>query len=137
MQQAVASTSHQCICCSAIFDDSLNLNYTRCTDCRRKISETILEQLGGRRFLVMTGAKDLMFSDGNLRFKLSKNFAKAGINFVDIQLTEDDLYEVKYSKITHSRTKGFQEHVIAHDSMIYADMLRSTFTENTGLHTSL
>lgn len=137
MQLAAPKATVNCICCSATFDDSLSLNYTRCAGCRRRISETILQQLGGQRFLVMTGAKHLMFGDGNLSFKLGKNFAKDGINYVDIQLTEMDLYEVKYSKITHSRTKGFQELVIAQDSMIYSDMLRSSFTTNTGLHTSL
>ncbi|WP_218575527.1 hypothetical protein [Pseudomonas sp. EMN2] len=137
MQQAATATTLECICCSATFVDSLNLKYTRCEGCRREVSETILKQLGGARFLAMTGAKHLMFCDGNLRFKLSNNFAKDGINFVDIQLTKADLYEVKYSKITHSRTKGPQELIIARDSMVYGDMLRSTFTAATGLYTSL
>jgi hypothetical protein len=54
-----------------------------------EVAETILEQLGGKRFIVMTGAKHFA-ADGNaLRFRLPSNFAKSGINAVTISIVVD------------------------------------------------
>lgn len=44
----------------------------------KEIATTILKQLGGNRFLAMTGAKHLAYGDNDLRFRLPK--AKDKIN---------------------------------------------------------
>ena len=95
-------------------------------------AETILQQLGGKRFIVMTGAKNLMKSNGGktLSFKLPK--AAGGINYVEITLDGSDTYTVKLMK-----HRGGEAKVVKNLSMIYADQLQSVFTANTGLHTKL
>lgn len=45
------------------------------------ISNTILEQLGGGRFVLMTGAKHLVSHSDALSFRLPSRFAKDGINY--------------------------------------------------------
>lgn len=101
------------------------------------VATTILEQLGGRRFMAMTGAKHFLALDearGALRFKLpgKPGFVKKGINLVKITLMPSDTYTV-----TAYRYKGLEvTEVETHDD-IYADVLRDVFTRMTGLAVSL
>ncbi|AWY03317.1 TPA: hypothetical protein R4328_001440 [Pasteurella multocida] len=92
------------------------------------IAEIILEQLGGNRFLIMTGAKNLVNTGNGLAFSLPANFAKEKINHVHIALTKEDLYDVTYS---NRRGINFKE--ITKSEAIYCDMLEADFTETTGL----
>jgi len=96
------------------------------------VAETILQQLGGKRFIVMTGAKNLLKSNGGktLSFKLPK--AISGINYVEITLDSSDTYTMKFISLRANQAK-----TIKNLSMIYADQLQSVFTANTGLHTKL
>ena len=98
------------------------------------IASTILGQLGGNRFRAMTGAKEFVSTERGLRFKLPRGFAKNSINFVHIQLTEADLYDVGF----YSEARGGLSLVerAAHEG-VYADALRQLFTAETGLETSL
>lgn len=54
------------------------------------IAETILEQLGGNKFVVMTGAKNFVKTDNSLKFFLPRR-AGSKVNLVTITL-ENDLY---------------------------------------------
>jgi len=104
---------------------------------RELVAKTILAQLGGNRFAVMTGAKNLMHgADSNgspyLSFKLPSRFATNGINFVRVTLTPADDYKVEFVKVW-----GMNLKTIAVREGVYADTLRSVFTEATGLDTSL
>lgn len=99
------------------------------------IAETILEQLGGNKFLVMTGAKNLVNHGDALSFKLPYNFAKGGINYVKIYLCEDDTYSVKFGKV--NRNRAWDWDVLSEVDYVYADMLPETFTKHTGLEVSL
>lgn len=97
------------------------------------VANTILEQLGKNRFIAMTGAKNFVGSDDALSFKLPSNFAKGGINAVRIRLdTSRDTYEVTFSKI-----RGTKVTQVSTFNDVYADSLRSLFTSETGLDTSL
>ncbi len=96
------------------------------------IAQTILAQLGGNRFIAMTGAKDLGWADNYLRFKLPRG-AKKGINYVKITLTGDDLYDVQFMKLLGVKTPV----EVANHTGIYADQLKEIFTDETGLYTSL
>ena len=93
-------------------------------------ANTILAQLGGKRFVVMTGAKNFVGSADSLGFSLPARFAKGGINKVRVTLTPDDLYTVEFFKL-----RGVDIRVIAQVEGIYADQLQSAFTEATGLDT--
>ena len=98
-----------------------------------QVANTILAQLGGRRFMAMTGAKDFIgLSDGRggVTFRVGRN--SGGINVVKIMLTGADLYDVEYSSV-----RGANKKVKKADKGIYADMLRSSFEQATGMVASL
>lgn len=104
-------------------------------DFELRVARTILEQLGGKKFLVMTGAKALLaHPSGALSFKLpgGGGFAKDGINYVKIQLNAEDTYD-----LTFLRVWGVNVKHIAEKKGIYCDQLRDVFTRVTGLETSL
>ena len=96
------------------------------------VANTILSQLGGRRFLVMTGANNLFGDDRSLTFKLPARFAKDGISGVKVTLNRKDLYDVRYLKIAGKKVVD-----VATTEDLYAEDLRKDFTRKTGLETSL
>lgn len=62
------------------------------------VAETILQQLGGHRFTVMTGSKNYIADGNSLRMTLAKNHSKA--NRLTITLDEvTDTYIVGYQDI--------------------------------------
>ncbi len=96
------------------------------------VAKTILAQLGGQRFLTMTGAKFLLAHTTALSFHLPSNFAKDGINRVRIDLTAQDLYDV-----TFSRARGIKIFYQSKVDGLYCDQLQEAFTEATGLEIAL
>jgi len=89
---------------------------------------TILSQLGGSRFLAMTGAKNFVCGDG-LNFSIPRH---NGINKVIIKLNWRDTYDLEFYYI-----RGISAKLIAEDKDIYAENLRETFTARTGLDCTL
>jgi hypothetical protein len=73
-------------CVNKVLNESVN----------KEVSETILQQLGGRRFIVMTGAKDFVAIDNGLRFRIGKNSSRA--NIVKVILQGDDTYTMQFVK---------------------------------------
>lgn len=63
----------------------------------QEIANTILQQLGGRQFLMMTGAKQLVAIDNGIRFRIGRNGSKA--NMIKIILNGNDLYDMQFIKI--------------------------------------
>jgi hypothetical protein len=98
----------------------------------QQVARTILEQIGGRRFVAMTGAKHFVGGPDFLAFKLPSYFAKNGINAVRITLRADDLYRVEFSKV-----RGLEIKPVATHDGIYWDALAPVFTTETGLATVL
>lgn len=98
------------------------------------LANEILAQLGGRKFLVMTGAKNLLALENGLQFRLpsAPHFVKDGINCVQIILDPADTYTVKFMKI-----RGAKVTTVKECDDIYNDMLQSVFTCHTGLDTHL
>lgn len=102
-----------------------------------QIAQTILDQLGGNKFLVMTGAKNLQAVESGFSFTLPSKFATNKANFVKIELTVMDDYVVSfYHNKCRSRFSVECELISRHDG-IYCDTLQSLFTRETGLHTHL
>ena len=98
-----------------------------------QVARTLLQQLGGNKFIALTGAKSFVGGTDRLMFSLPANFAKGGINKVRITLTPADLYNVEFMKI-----RGTQPvKVIAEVDGVHADNLRRIFTRQTGLDTYL
>lgn len=107
-----------------------------------RVADIILQQLGGNKFLVMTGANHLV-SDGNtLRMQLPKNSSKA--NRLHITLEADDTYTVRFfrytagklNKKTYTWTEDKMEEIKTVEG-VYCDMLQDIFTQVTGMCTHL
>jgi hypothetical protein len=94
------------------------------------VSKTILEQLGGRKFMVMTGTKNFVGSDARLRFSLPRN--KSNGNVMTITLNSMDTYDVEVLMV-----KSLQAVVLESHSGVYGDNLQDVFTEITGFDTHL
>lgn len=98
------------------------------------VAQTILQQLGGRRFVTMTDARDFVGGENSLLFRLPERFAKDGINKVRISLGALDTYTMCFLKCNFSK-HTFQ--IVEEHSGLYFDQLKDVFTEVTGLDTSL
>lgn len=98
------------------------------------VPRIILEQLGGNKFIAMTGAKKFDGTIYSLNFKIGKN--KTSANSVEITLKGDDLYMVQFRRISITK-KGVDVKEIHTAHGVYADQLQPLFTEITGMHTSL
>lgn len=108
------------------------------------IAETILKQLGGGRFLLMTGTKDLIAIENGLKMTLARNGSKA--NRLEITLNAMDTYDMRFYRYTPWRysTRGgkFTEYpekitTVKEYNDIYCDQLQELFTNVTGLYTRL
>lgn len=96
------------------------------------IAKTILAQLGGNRFVAMTGSKDFVATENGLTFKLAKVYN--GISHVNVTLDCDDTYIVTFNKWN---ARKLDMHIVARHVGIYCDMLQDLFTNETGLYTTL
>lgn len=97
-----------------------------------QIASTILQQLGGGRFVAMTGAKNLASDECALTMHLPKNKAKA--KYLRIELNSNDTYTMIF-RAEDKKNFAFPE--VARKEGVYADMLQPLFTSITGLYTSL
>lgn len=93
-------------------------------------AQTVLAQLGGNRFLAMTGAKYLCNLGDGLAFNLPRG-AKNKANKVCIRLV-GDLYRVAFYSV-----RGVTVTERGEFDMIYGDRLATLFTEQTGFDTHL
>lgn len=95
-------------------------------------AQTIINQLGGNKFIVMTGAKQFIFSEKDkfLRFKIGRNAGK--VNLVKIYLLPSDTYRMEFG-----RTHGQKYKILKEFDLVYADQLVPLFEKTTGMHTKL
>jgi len=91
---------------------------------------TIIEQLGGNKFKVMTGAKNFTFGSSGLTFKIGSNCHR--INAVRIQLEPTDVYTVEFLRASKKDVKVVSKH-----EDVYCSELRELFEKCTGMLTSL
>lgn len=102
----------------------------------QEIATTILNQLGGRCFVMMTGAKDFIITKTELSFKIGRNCNS--INRVLISLDPSDTYTMKFCRDRLSKkTFEFSRKVVNEISDVYCDMLQPVFTQYTGLETRM
>jgi len=99
------------------------------------IAQTILEQIGGRRFAVMTGSKNFTDLGNGLLMSLAKNTTSA--NRLEIIYDEGaDLYNMRFYRKTFSKkTFKSKSKDIAKYEGVYCDMLENIFRSVTGLYT--
>lgn len=98
------------------------------------VSQTILAQLGGNRFLAMTGAKNLVSKDDGLMFDLPRGFAAKGINKVIVTLHGDDTYSMAFRKWN---SRKLATDLVSYEDGIYTVDLRRVFADATGLDCTL
>jgi len=95
------------------------------------IAKTIIQQLGGNKFIVMTGARNI-FADGQgVTMQIMKNKSKA--KYVSIILNSLDLYDMQFKSID----KDLNLIIRAEANNIYFEDLETIFTNITGLNTRL
>ena len=95
------------------------------------VARTILSQLGGNKFAVMTGAKNFIDLKNGIRMKIGRN--KTNANWMEITLNSLDLYDVAFAKLTRlGERKSLKEY-----KNIYNDSLVELFERHTGMYTSL
>jgi hypothetical protein len=103
----------------------------RFADDAKQIADTILKQLGGGRFIAMTGAKNLAFSSSppGLRMSIGRG-AKDAIKYLRVDY---DRGSDTYTMIFANKSGGTVKSV----SHVYADSLQRVFTSTTGFDTHL
>lgn len=94
------------------------------------IAQTIYEQLGGNRFVTMTGARNLVTTGSGLSFRLPK--CLNGINCVKIELNALDLYDIKFIRI-----RGMNVKEVSGRDNIDVSNLKTEVEAATGLYLSL
>lgn len=109
----------------------------------KEIAATILEQLGGNRFIAFTGSKDFIATeDGGLLMTLARNASRA--NRLRITLTGMDDYNMEFIRHTpwHYSTRGgqFREYpekteTVKRFDHVFCDQLQELFTDVTHLYT--
>lgn len=95
----------------------------------KETAATILNQLGGNRFIAFTGAKNFGVSETGMHFMIPRH---NNINAVSIALTVLDTYRVEFKKVDR---KGLK--IISTFDNVYFDQLQNLFTQQTGLYTHL
>lgn len=95
------------------------------------VAQTILSQLGGNRFIAMTGAGSFSSGPDCLAFRLPR-CPKNGARACRITLNGNDLYDVRFLKMVK-----FDVIELPGASDVFCEDLREVFTDFTGLFTSL
>lgn len=95
------------------------------------IASTILDQLGGKQFQIMTGAHGLLDVGNGLQLSFKGN---RKINKLIIKLTDNDTYTVEFGFFNH---KTLDYNSVSKHEGVYFDQLQSLFTSVTGLYTKL
>ncbi len=99
-----------------------------------QIAATILRQIGGKRFVVMTGSHDFINLGNGLRMSLSRN--KTSANRLEIIYDAGaDLYNMRFYRQSFS-LKIFEVKIkdIKTYEGVYCDMLEDIFSDVTGMH---
>jgi hypothetical protein len=95
----------------------------------REVANEILNQLGGSRFIAMTGAYNFVTDGKDLTMKLRTNQAKA--THLKIELDDMDTYPMTF----YACRKEIK--VVKEVKGVYNDMLQKIFTNVTGYETRL
>lgn len=95
---------------------------------KMEVAKTILSQLGGNKFAMMTGSKNFIAGKDSLSMKLTRNIS--GGNYLRITLTPLDVYKMEFISLRGAKMTTKKEF-----ENVYCDQLQSIFTKATGLYT--
>ena len=101
------------------------------------VPKEILRQLGGNRFLAMTGAQNLLGDTNSLQMVLPRG---AKVQRVTVRLDPSDTYTIEgFNIVRPTARNGYKLDVVkrASRSDVYCDALLEVFEEMTGLYTHL
>jgi len=95
--------------------------------------QVTIQQLGGGRFVAMTGAKNFVHDSNNnsIGFRIGRG-AKDSINYVQVTLDPSDTYTMTFMRI-----RGAKVTEVESVSDVYCDQLQTVFTDITGFYTTL
>lgn len=99
------------------------------------IAHTILSQLGGRQFALLTGAHGFIAIDRGLQITIPTT--PDGVNKVRVHLTPDDLYRVEFIRTRRDRDGVMTATTVHTADGIYCDGLQDVFEHGTGLYVTL
>jgi hypothetical protein len=94
-----------------------------------EVAKEILRQLGGSKFMAMTGAHGLVSMPNALGLRLPR---RNNINYIRISLNELDTYNVQFMNISK-----YKHRTLWDIKGVYVDMLKSVIEDKTGLYLSL
>lgn len=108
-----------------------------------RVTDIILQQLGGNKFRAMTGAKDFLADGNTLRMTLIKNKSRANRLYITFD-EASDTYKMRFfyyfsgrlNKKTLTWTPDKTEEVAAYEG-VYAEDICRIFTSVTGMDTRL
>jgi len=95
------------------------------------VARTILEQLGGNQFSMMTGAKNFVGSENSLSFKIGRNHASVNAIHIEYEVGSDT-YNIEFLRVSVRGRK-----VVREVSGAYFSDLRPLFETVTGMRTKL
>ena len=98
---------------------------------RNAIANTIWQQLGSQRFSFVTGCKPVVYgeSNGKVYLLMSVGSNCHNINLFEVAYNEgSDLYELRFI-----RKQDNNAHVVALYKEVYADMMHTYFSKETGM----
>jgi predicted transcriptional regulator of viral defense system len=96
-----------------------------------QIAKTIISQLGGNRFVAMTGAKKFSALENGVQFYVPMK-TKNKSNIIKITLNGLDLYDVEFNRVYASKFTSISEF-----NNVYAEDIENLFRDETGLSTRL
>jgi hypothetical protein len=94
------------------------------------VAVTILEQLGGNKFITMTGAKCWTYDETSITFKIGRNSGK--VQFFKVTLNALDLYDLEFYKHIKDEKRMIEE-----VKGVFNDQLQEIFNRVTGMDTHL
>lgn len=100
------------------------------------VAKTILAQLGGNKFVAMTGANSFSSGPRALGMRLPRT-PQGGFTGLRIELTDQDDYRLVFLKQTGSFAKGTFRISETVEEGVYCESLTAAFEANTGLRVKL
>ena len=97
-------------------------------------AQIILQQLGGNKFIAMTGCKNFLHSNQGQTLTMDLPINASQARRLQITLNGLDLYDMMFF---HYKPKTLDIVIIAVYNNIYDDQLQPIFTALTGLQTHL
>jgi hypothetical protein len=100
-----------------------------------ELANQIIKYLGGHKFVVMTGAKQIFALDNGVQFKIGRNVKS--INKVKITLNGMDLFDMQFLSVKMTKDFDVKVKTIAEYNNVYFDQLENVFHNTTKLNTRL